>query len=289
MLAAALWPGFAHAEGLGLGEGTRWPDRNIFERVGLDVLALPVDAATSWELSDWATFAAVGGAVGMMMFAGDVSPDVRFDRWTAQHLDPHLPDVWAPSMQAVLWPSLAVGVLATWHHGWRSGNDHLAQGMSLMAEAVAVSQVYHLGLKLLIGREGPGDGSGLGRVLGPSASLGLYPAGTPSGHAATLFSLLGAGLSYFDPPVWAQVTAFTATSVLIGFHVLNHRHFASESLWGAALGYSVGRWVVQNRAAPARGAESVITDGKATSPPRKVTVAPLAVPEGGGLGLSGRF
>jgi hypothetical protein len=34
----------------------------------------------------------------------------------------------------------------------------------------------------------------------------------------------------------------------IAFHVIEHKHFPSDSLWGAAMGWYVGQWVVKHRA-----------------------------------------
>ena len=287
-------PQVAHAEDVPrtpfLGDGYRWSDRDLFTRIGFDLVAIPANLP-SWEPLDWVQFAGFGAAVGGLMFAGTPSPDVRLDRFIAQRLDRHLPEVWTPAMQVVLWGSVGVGGLGAWALGHAIGNETLAEGASLMIESVAVAQAYHLTLKLLIGREGPMQGNGEGRVLGPLASFGLLPAGTPSGHAATLFAVAASGLAYFAPPVWVQVAGWGLTGSLIAFHVLDRRHFVSESLWGAALGASVGTWVVRHRASlPAE-----MTPGRGTSAGVKGSggaawaVMPLALPGGGGLAASGQF
>ena len=180
-------------------------------------------------------------------------------------------------MQPVLWGGIAVGGLGTWWWASATGHDHVAQGMSLMGEALAVAQAYHVSVKLLLGREGPRHASGEARILGPRASLRLYPAGTPSGHAATLFVLASAGCAYFEPPRWLELLVHGVASGLVLAHVVDHRHYLSDSVLGAGLGYGVGRWVVLHRASPPRD----------LPPPVRVALVPL--PAVGGAAITGAF
>ncbi|WP_248355904.1 phosphatase PAP2 family protein [Anaeromyxobacter oryzae] len=260
----------------GLGDGTRYDDRNVIARVLLDVVAIPADVPR-WSAEDAIPLALVlDTSVALMV--DDPSADVRLDRWISSEVDPHLPLVWNDVMQPVLWAGIAVGGFGTWW--WAATHDraYVAQGMSLMGEAVAVSQVYHLAVKFAVGREGPRDGDRTGRVHGPATAFRVYPAGTPSGHAATLYALLSAGTAYFEPPMWAQVGLHTLVGGVVVFHVIDHRHFLSESLLGSTLGWSVGRWVVLHRASPAR-------DRRGPS----LGVAPLPVAGATGVSLVGRF
>jgi hypothetical protein len=262
-------------EGPFLGPRYRYGAMPVYERTLWDLVAIPANVP-SWSAFDWAFHGAVTASVITLMWPADPSPDVRIDRWIGVHVAPHKPEVWSRPMQAVLWGSIAVGGLAGWT--WAATHDRpdVAQGFSLMAESLAVGQIYHVTLKALIGREGPGDGSDLGRVLGPFQSLEYYPAGTPSGHAATLTSLLSSGLAYFDPPWYVHAVGYGAVGSLVALHVLDQKHYLSDSLWGAALGWWVGRWVVEHRAS--RGA------GAAPQAGLRASVAPM--PVRGGLGLS---
>jgi hypothetical protein len=252
----------------------------VIQRVLYDVVAIPANVG-SWDAGDWLQLGIIGGAVAALWLApADPSPDVRVDRWTHVHVNPHVPTVWNDVMQPVLWGTIAVGSLGTWW--WAATHDRpdIAQGFSLMGEALAVTQVYHLTAKVLIGREGPLDAEQRGRTLGPFQALRVYPAGTPSGHAGTLYSMMAAGFAYWDPPFWLQAAGHAAVGGVVAFHVIDHRHYLSESLWGAAMGWYVGRWVVRHRESPSARA-------------RPGTVAADLVPlrlEGGlGLGIAGRF
>ncbi|HYG69462.1 MAG TPA: phosphatase PAP2 family protein, partial [Anaeromyxobacteraceae bacterium] len=191
---------------------------------------------------------------------------------TRDHVNPHVPKVWTVTLEFTFWPALVAAVLGTW--GWATVQDRprIAQGLSLLSEAVVVFHAYHVTLKVLVGRERPAS-TGEGRVRGPFRNLGSFPSGTPSGHAGTLYAAIGAGFAFFDPPAWLQVAGHAAALALSTFNVIDHGHYASEALWGAAMGWSIGRWIVAHRAAPGAAA-------KRASP----HVVP--VPVAGGVGLA---
>ncbi len=228
------------------GPSYRYDERGVFERTALDVVAIPAGAAV-WERGEWLTFGGVVAATGALMVPTDPSPDVRLDNWIEREFDPWMPDLWKMEYQAFLWGGLALGGFGSWGYAALTGNRRLAEAMSLTGEAVAVSQVYHLSLKLLTGREGPRMARGRGIFHGPAESLRLFPAGFPSGHFATLYAVFGTAQAYWEfPTVW-DVTGHVLMGALASTHVLNHRHFLSEIIAGSAMGYAVGRWVVRHR------------------------------------------
>jgi PAP2 superfamily protein len=276
LLALAVASPVSADEGVLLGPRYRWSEMSVAGRVLRDVVAIPANAPR-WSGTDWAELALWSGAVGTLMLPLGDPYDARLDRWAREELDPRLPTVWNDWMQPVLWGGIAVGGLGAWGWAAATGNDRVAQGCSLMGEALAVSQVYHLGFKFLIGRDGPRDGDQTGEVKGPVNAFRVYPAGTPSGHAATLFSLASAGLAYFRPPAWVHVLGYGVTGGLVAFHVLDHRHFLSDSLWGSAMGFYVGRWVVRHRA-------SSLDDAEGRRGPR-AAVVPVPLRDGVGLAL----
>lgn len=253
LLLLALLASLAPAEADGvppeapfLGERYRYGNMPVIPRVLHDIPALP-GAMPWWEPEGWLLFGGVGLFVGGMMLPLDPSPDVRLDRWLLEHGDPVVPEIWTTPMQVALWGGMAVGGFGTWGAAALFDWPEVAEGMSLAGEALAVSQFYHLSLKLLIGREGPRDGDGLGLVLGPAHAFRLFPAGTPGGHAATLYSVLGALEAWYAPPWPVVVLDHAVVGGLILAHVANHRHFLSDAVWGGTMGYAVGRWVVRHR------------------------------------------
>src|SRR5512133_255711 len=187
------------------GDAYRYDRMDAPVRALYDVAAIPA-GATSWDSRDWLTLSAWASGIGALMVPAPRSLDVRLDDRFRRDLDARLPTVWTVPMQATLWGGIAAAGLGTWWWSADSGHAGIAQGLSLMGESLAVTQAYHVGIKILLGREGPRADGGEPRVLGPGRNLGNSPAGTPSGHAATLYPLMSAAFAWFDPPGWVQVT-----------------------------------------------------------------------------------
>src|SRR5690606_16359130 len=79
-------PAAAQGGSVLLGPEHRWSERNVFERTALDVVAIPANLGR-WDSRDWLQLAGWTGAVGVLMFAGEPSADVRLNRWIAMELD----------------------------------------------------------------------------------------------------------------------------------------------------------------------------------------------------------
>lgn len=233
-------PHEANAPGFLLGDHYRYGHSPVLLRIFCDVVAIPADVV-HWDETDWATLAGVSGVGLGLMWPMDPPFDVWLNRRVTPETDKWLPEIWNTPFQAALWGGIAVGGLGTWEWARLAGHDDLAEGMSLMAESLAVTQFYHLSLKLTLGRDGSGD------FQGPPDSFDFFPAGTPSGHFATLYSLYGAAEAYWQPSWKIRVPAHILLALMALTHVLNHRHYLSEVWWGGALGYTVGHWVVHHR------------------------------------------
>lgn len=229
-----------------LGEKYRYDKTDVLPRAAYDVVAIPA-YTTQWKLKDWAIFSAVMAPTLGLMIPTDPSPDVRIDRWIQDEFDPWMPDIWGTEFQVALWGGLAVGGFGSWGYAALADKKDLAQGMSLMGESLAVTQMYHLTIKLLVGREGPRQGEGLGIFRGPAESFQLFPAGTPSGHFATLYAVFGSAQAYWQFPIGWDIAGHSVLAVLGSTHVINHRHFLSELIVGSAMGYAISHWVVRHR------------------------------------------
>ncbi|NLE47721.1 MAG: phosphatase PAP2 family protein, partial [Sandaracinaceae bacterium] len=149
----------------------------------------------------------------------------------------------------------------------------LREYVSLMLEALGIVQFYHVSLKLLIGREGPYQGVGEGRVFGPTRVF--FPGGTPSGHTASAFAILVTAAEYYG--TWPiRILAYVGASYMATSFAYNNQHFASDVIWGAMMGDTVARWVVRHRSSANRG----------PSLRPKLQAAPMVVPGGAGFSLS---
>lgn len=214
-------------------------------RVGLDVISIPT-SAIGWSGEDWAiTGGIVGSAVVLAVPINGVSLDVRIQRairntsQNGQH-----GRIWTPYGSFIIYTgvaALAGGMLAV---GTFTHHDDVAEAGALAVEGMVVAEIYHIGLKLLLGREGPENGKGLGRYTGPS--LSLFPNGMPSGHASALGGFIGALVTYYDLPLLNVI--LDATVILLSVALItDNLHWTSDVIVGLSMGYAVGRWVVHHR------------------------------------------
>jgi membrane-associated phospholipid phosphatase len=254
-----------------------------------DLLAMPASLGGERPV-EWVPFAAgtAATAVALVPIEGR-SADARFQdaihAWRGVNcvnapattsLCPAPPSgfhLWTPTTN-VVFAATEVGIpLTLLLVGAFGDHPQLLESATLAIEAWSVAQMYHVGIKVLVGREAVLWGNGAGAFHGPSVAS--FPDGFPSGHAASLFAILGTYATYFDEP-WLTALLLGVGATLATGLVLDDYHYAAEVLWGGAMGFLVGRWVVRHRstrfAYDARG-QAV----------RLETIAPLAVPGGGGL------
>lgn len=241
-----------------LGDGLRYGEAWLPVRIVYDIPAIPVSAFYHQPENAKLTLA-VALIVVALMLPTDPSPDVRIQNWVQQELRSEELDTFFERMHS---QDLAAGILVilatTLGVGWLTDSPKLQQWGSLMAESMADAQVYHLFSKFLIGREGPGQGSGLGKVGGPPLAVEFFPSGTPSGHAATVCAASAATIDFWGIPA-LDVVSYAAclyTSVSV---IYVNQHYISDVIWGAPMGFFIGRWVLYYRSGlgtlrpPARG------------------------------------
>jgi membrane-associated phospholipid phosphatase len=254
------------------GEQYRYGNLWLIPRGVLSGIAIPASIGT-WDEADVARFASVTLTVTALMLPTGPSADVRIQNWLrgldTPGLDRMFPKIYTLPM------AIGLGVYTTaLSAGFFFFNrPKLREYVSLMLEALGITQFYHVALKLMIGREGPYQGSREGHVFGPTKIS--FPGGTPSGHAASAFAVLVTAAEYYGGwPI--RVLCYLASAYLATSFLYNHQHFLSDVIWGAAIGDSVAKWVVRHRA----------SDQRPSREKTKLVFSPMAFEGGGGMRLS---
>lgn len=274
------------AHGLFTGDDWRFRRESVFSglalRIVADLVAIP-SGAPWWGANDWLLFgAAVGSTVGLSV--GTPSLDVRFQQLVQYQLlgGPEHFTIWNKTGDLIIWSAVGATTLGLLLYGLFAGDDAAAETATLMVEAFAVAQLHHNMLKLLTGRAGPRRTELAGHYFGPEGGVKFWPAGTPSGHMASMYALLSVVMHMVDhPALWVGLHAFAFVfgASLVG----DNYHWLSDVTLGAAIGFCVGRWVVQHRS-------THFVYGHDEKPTVKVNLAPLVLPgTGGGLGLVGTY
>ena len=254
----------------------RWPRANILVRFLHDLYEIPADIP-EWDGADVGTFATIASVTGLLMLPPG-PPDVYLqDQVNAVMRGRRL--VWTPVGDLVIWTAIGAALGSSYLVGWLDHRPPLMEAFSLAVEAYSVAEIYQVIPKLILGREGPKDGDGKALIKGPLWGWRLFPAGTPSGHAASLYAMIGALTTYFDSPALA-IALQTFGLIFCATLILDDYHFLSDVIWGASMGFFVGRWVVHHRAG------RFAPDGTQPAPPGGFFVLPTVEPASGRYGLS---
>lgn len=246
-------------DGFWLGDRYRYGRAGLLERTARDLVAIPANIGR-WDGTDWGVFLSLTTIVGAMMVPFEDSPDVYFQRASREHLGEWRTHTWGPVTDTVVWGGIFVAMGSTFLVGHYQDRPQLLEATSLLSEAFLLGQVSQFVFKFATGREGPENGDGTGKILGPAHFFRLFPSGTPSGHASTFFALMGALNTYVDD--WRLTAAMVPVGLLFAFTlVISEYHFASDVVWGATMGYALGSWVVRhrraNRALPRKGEQDL--------------------------------
>lgn len=275
------------AHGAFTGEQWRYRRATLFSdlllRTAADLVAIP-SGAPWWGPSEWVLFyGTVGSTVALSV--GRPSLDVQFHGFVQNELlgGPGHLVMWGMAGDLIIWSITGAATVAVLLYGLITGHEASTETAALMIEAFAVAQIYHNLIKLLVGRAGPKRPDLEGQYFGPVEAVKFWPAGTPSGHMASMYALLSVIMYSVDhPAVWVGLNAFALVfgATLVG----DNYHWLSDVTLGAAIGFCVGRWVVQHRS-------THYVYGEAEPPsPIKVSLMPVVLPgTGAGLGVVGTF
>ncbi|MEW6432325.1 MAG: phosphatase PAP2 family protein [Myxococcota bacterium] len=260
----------------------------LFLRTLMDLVAIPSGMA-AWDWLDWTVFSGTIAATVALSLPLSPSPDVQLQRALQRALGgPDHFKLWTTYGDMFIWMGIWGSVASMFLYGITADAPEYVEVPALVVEAFAVTQLYHLGIKALTGREGPhdevtpGETTGEGRYFGPAGFARLFPSGTPSGHVATMYAMASVVMHYFNTPgVWIALHTFALLfSVTI---IADNYHWASDVILGAALGFCVGRWVVHHRSTKFRNDEGGLPRRILSSIANRATITPTVMP-GGGFG-----
>ncbi len=105
--------------------------------------------------------------------------------------------------------------------------------------ALAGAWTDNYALKFALGRERPSDTDGEGGFWRGKGSF-------PSGHALTTFAVASAMAHTKGCPKWVKITSYSVAAAVSLARWGAHRHYPSDILAGATLGYFIGKSVAAN-------------------------------------------
>lgn len=218
-----------------------------------------ISAPVNFDTNDWLVAGGVAAATGLLMLADKEINDTWRDDIHSGTLDDVLDAMeHFGDSQTVLITAGAGYVL-----GELVGTERDKEAALLVAQSFLLSAGLTQGLKMAFRRDRPDD-SRDDQFSFFSSDASKTNSAFPSGHATNAFSMAAVLTNVYEPNApwlgWVLYPIATMTSLA---RVNNERHWASDVVFGGALGYFIGRMVVHH--SPFRNNDSIslvpISDG----------------------------
>jgi membrane-associated phospholipid phosphatase len=225
-------------------DSMRFPHMRVVPRTWRDLAAVPA-SVVAWDDADWARFGAFTMPSAAMMWPTEPSFDVWSYEWVKRNKKPALDRLFFKIKTVPESIFLAGYGAVLFSTAYLTKNEQLFEYGTLALETIAIAQFYHSVTKLLIGREGPHQARGEEpRIYGPTRLF--FPAGTPSGHITTDFSMLFLLADYWGK--WPLYVLAGAAGIYLGASlVYEGQHYVSDVVLGAGMGLYIARWIVRHR------------------------------------------
>ena len=204
---------------------------------GIDDTVAMFTAPMTWETKDWAM---AGLGLGTVFASGAIWDDAMVGQWGGSNKG------LADFGNAYAYAGPAAAIL---FYGGAAmlGDDEEALNTSWEVGEAAVLSVLLTGVfKAAVGRERPNVQGNNSASFHPG-SFSDDRTSFPSGHTALAFSL-AAVLQDTDLPVFVKAIPFALAGVTAWARVHDNRHWVSDTVAGALIGYGVGRFVVHRNA-----------------------------------------
>jgi membrane-associated phospholipid phosphatase len=208
-----------------------------FGRETVDFFIQPI----RWDGNDWLKLGAIGaGTLALMQFDQPIRNEVTKDQRYYKSVPIEAGRMWAELPPPVLiFAGLATYSLITGDMAIRKTAYELGQALLY---AGAVDKLSNIA----IGRAKPYMNEGPKSFYSFSASSFSFQQdhqSLPGGHCVIAFAM-STVLSRNAGPLWLKVAAFVPAGLTFVSRVYQDRHWTSDDFLGAALGYFVATWVV---------------------------------------------
>jgi len=182
----------------------------------------------------WAIFGGTGAAL------------IASDRWTSKQLPNTDSQIAVSRWTSRLGAAYSLlPISGTFYFiGLGAGNDRFRETGILGFEAIANATIVSNVIKLATHRERPLEGTGDGSFWGAGP---IGNAGFPSGHALNSWALASVVAHEYPRPLIVPIAAYGLATTVCGSRFAVRKHFASDLVIGAAMGWFIGDYVYAKR------------------------------------------
>ncbi len=190
-----------------------------------------------WKSSNWLTVGVIGaGTVGVAQYDTAIKKNARIH---AANADSFLVQVGGQWGGFFVTPLLGFGLLT---QGWAAENEGSTKMGFEIIQAAIYAEAVSTVIKTAAGRARPGTGRN-SRTYKPFSFFKSSYNSFPGGHVDAAFSLATVLSRSTDSPV-LKVLPYIPAGLTAASRVYENAHWASDCVFGAAIGYFTAAWVM---------------------------------------------
>jgi len=193
------------------------------------------------DIKWWVIFGTTGAAL------------IATDHWTSRQLPNTSGQISVATWTSRIGAAYTLGGLDAGFYflGALTKNDHLRETGFIGAEALANALIVDTLVKGVTQRERPTEGNGAGRFWSGSGRIWNAGSSFPSGHAIESWTFASVIAHEYPHPRIIPIAAYGLAATVCGARFAARKHFASDVVIGAALGWFIGDFVYGRRHNPA--------------------------------------
>lgn len=196
-----------------------------------------VSSPLRWDTGDWLKLGAVVGATSSLFLVDDEINDF------AQKNQNSVASKFASVGNFIGDPTYAAAGLGSFYLYGHLADDSQARRASMLAlESAFIAGIATSAIKLVASRHRPEDGDGSGMWHGPSLSTKWMS--FSSGHTSTAFSIATVLAEEYKDNKYVPPIAYSLATLTGLSRIYSNEHWASDTLFGAALGYFTAKAVL---------------------------------------------
>lgn len=195
-----------------------------------------------WKGRQWVTAAVVGGVTILVYTQDDVIRDA-FQRNRTDGLDQTSKYFFDPLGQGIITIPLTAGFYV---YGEIANNQRATRVGLTGFKAIAVTAFFTYAIKYATQRHRPYENDPPDPRIweGP---FGSYTSTSfPSGHTSVVFAVAAVFASEYKDNIWVPIVSYSLASLVAVSRVYDDEHWASDVVFGSALGFFIGKFVYKS-------------------------------------------
>jgi membrane-associated phospholipid phosphatase len=199
-------------------------------------------APLRWNKYQWIGFSGFLGGTALMYTQDEPITDF-FQRQRTETKDKVTKYVFDPLGTWYLIPIFG----SVYIYGLAAKNPEAETAALMAGKAIIISGAYAFVFKEIFQRKRPYDADPPDAGYWGGPGNGFHYNSFPSGHATVAFAAASAISTYYSDRIWIGITSYSLASLVGVSRIYDNKHWASDVMAGAVLGYAIGRMVANKQ------------------------------------------